>query len=324
MESLPASQFNAATDQQLAPTRHRDDGWTAGRQRAFLERLAECGSVSEAAGSVGMSRESAYALRRRADARAFVQAWDAARALAVEHLTEVAWDRVLHGQVRPIYYHGELVGETRHFDNRLLLALIAQNRAAAGAALPSEALVSTVAADWGGALERVERGEALAEPPAPARAEDAGELAPQLEAETDAYGTALTEAQLLNIGGFSHWWHEEREEWLTNWPAPEHFDGQEFWIDEDDEVLCPYDPEAPDFEDNWGKANERGYARTLSAEELKGLEGIEDYAKSRRADRIELYRRASFGLANKAERASIAAANGGSWRFDGPVPGDAK
>ena len=71
--------------------------------------------------------------------------------LAVEHLTEVAWDRALNGEVRNVYYHGELVGETRHFDNRLLLALIAQNRAVlasggAGPALASPTLVADVAA----------------------------------------------------------------------------------------------------------------------------------------------------------------------------------
>ena len=40
------------------PTRQRDDGWSPARQRAFLEALASCGSVSAAARSIGMSRES--------------------------------------------------------------------------------------------------------------------------------------------------------------------------------------------------------------------------------------------------------------------------
>ena len=47
------------------PTRQRDDGWSPARQRAFLEALASCGSVSAAARVVGLSRESAYALRRQ-------------------------------------------------------------------------------------------------------------------------------------------------------------------------------------------------------------------------------------------------------------------
>ena len=110
------------------PTRQRDDGWSPARQRAFLEALASCGSVSAAARVVGLSRESAYALRRRADARGFVQAWDAARLLAAEHLLDLAWDRAMQGEVRSLVYHGAVVGEVRHYDNRLLLGLIAQNR----------------------------------------------------------------------------------------------------------------------------------------------------------------------------------------------------
>lgn len=306
----------------LAPTRHRDDGWTAERQRAFLERLAESGSVSEAARSVGMSRESAYALRRRGDARAFVQAWDAARALATEHLTEVAWDRALHGQVRPIYYHGELVGETRHYDNRLLLALIAQNRAAAGAVLPSADLVAAVAADWGGALDRAERGEPLAEPDPPALATQVQAVAAPLDPEVDTYGDELTEAQQLGIGCYSHWWHEDRAEWLTNWPAPAGFSGQELWVDETDTVLGPYDPDAPEAETRYGSKIERGYARTLTSEERLGLERREDEQERRRMNRLELYRRASFGIASAAERASIAGANQGNWQFTRP-PTDA-
>jgi len=43
----------------------RRDGWTAERQRRFLDTLWRTGSVSAAAASAGMSRESAYRLRRR-------------------------------------------------------------------------------------------------------------------------------------------------------------------------------------------------------------------------------------------------------------------
>ncbi|MFM5894152.1 MAG: hypothetical protein ACKOQM_06940, partial [Novosphingobium sp.] len=113
----------------LVPTRPRSDGWTPQRQRDFLEALAGSGSVAAAARSVGMSREAAYALRRRADARGFAQAWDAARLLAAEHLVDLAWDRAVQGELRPLVYHGEVVAEVRHYYNRLLLGLIAQNRA---------------------------------------------------------------------------------------------------------------------------------------------------------------------------------------------------
>lgn len=149
----------------LVPTLPRADGWTAQRQRDFLEALASCGSVGAAARRVGMSRESAYALRRRADARGFAQAWDAARLLAAEHLVDLAWDRAVEGELRPLVYHGEVVGEVRHYDNRLLLGLIAQNRKVLveqGLVAPPE-VTAAVALDWEAALERAERGEALEE-----------------------------------------------------------------------------------------------------------------------------------------------------------------
>ncbi len=63
----------------------RADGWTPARQLAFLETLARTRSVSAAAKSVGMSREGAYRLRRRADAGLFAAAWD--RAMGADRVT---------------------------------------------------------------------------------------------------------------------------------------------------------------------------------------------------------------------------------------------
>jgi hypothetical protein len=62
------------------PLRARADGWTAERQGLFIGFLAETGSVAEAARRVGMSRESAWRLRRRAGAASFAHAWDAVAA----------------------------------------------------------------------------------------------------------------------------------------------------------------------------------------------------------------------------------------------------
>ncbi|MFN3388890.1 MAG: hypothetical protein ACK40O_08145 [Allosphingosinicella sp.] len=59
------------------PARARRDGWTADRQRVFIEGLAQSGCVGKAAAAAGMSRESAYRLRRRAGAEGFAAAWDA-------------------------------------------------------------------------------------------------------------------------------------------------------------------------------------------------------------------------------------------------------
>lgn len=55
--------------------------WTKPKLAAFLHALACTGSVSEAARSVGMSRQSAYRLRARLGP-AFASVWDQGLALA--------------------------------------------------------------------------------------------------------------------------------------------------------------------------------------------------------------------------------------------------
>lgn len=60
------------------PQRFRHDGWTPRRQLAFLDTLARTRSVTRAAAAAGMSRESAYRLRRRPSAALFAAAWDRA------------------------------------------------------------------------------------------------------------------------------------------------------------------------------------------------------------------------------------------------------
>lgn len=58
------------------PQRIRRDGWTPERQLRFLETLARTRSVTRAAASAGMSRESAYRLRARRDGALFAAIWD--------------------------------------------------------------------------------------------------------------------------------------------------------------------------------------------------------------------------------------------------------
>ena len=60
------------------PDRGRRDGWTPGRQAAFLAVFARTHSVTAAARAVGMSRESAHRLRGRRDGALFAYLWDQA------------------------------------------------------------------------------------------------------------------------------------------------------------------------------------------------------------------------------------------------------
>jgi len=54
----------------------RRDGWTPARQLRFLDVLGSTRSVTRAAAAAGMSRESAYRLRKRDAHGLFAAAWD--------------------------------------------------------------------------------------------------------------------------------------------------------------------------------------------------------------------------------------------------------
>lgn len=60
--------------------RIRRDGWTNGRRVTFFVTLAASGSVTFACASVGISRKSAYALKKRD--RTFASLWKRALAMA--------------------------------------------------------------------------------------------------------------------------------------------------------------------------------------------------------------------------------------------------
>ena len=99
-------------------------GWSAPRQRLYIETLAETGSVHLSAKAAGLSARSAYALRVRSPA--FSAAWDAAQQLAVGRLSALAFDRAIHGRIEQVYHQGELVGEKRVPSERLLMWLLSR------------------------------------------------------------------------------------------------------------------------------------------------------------------------------------------------------
>lgn len=106
------------------PVKPRHDGWIVARQRGFILRLAACGCVSAAAGGVGMSARAAYALRKRPGAEGFAASWDRALGWGVDRTTDVALERALGGEVRPIFYRGRKIGERVVHDDRLAIAVL--------------------------------------------------------------------------------------------------------------------------------------------------------------------------------------------------------
>ncbi len=175
-------------DYRWVPVRRkpRYDGWTEEKQRRFIEALADTGQVGLAARTVGLTRESAYRLRRSAQGAAFARAWDAARHHAGSLLEDVAFERAIEGIEQNIYDgNGEVVA-TRHIYNdrllRFLLTHLKPERYGAAArgrpASPPERAAPDAAA-----VETVEACLRALEPPLPAPPEtllDAETLADEL------------------------------------------------------------------------------------------------------------------------------------------------
>ncbi|MFM5950127.1 MAG: hypothetical protein ACKOPM_13030 [Novosphingobium sp.] len=109
------------------PLRSRADGWTPFKQAAFLVALARTRSVSAAAGEVGLSRVSAYALRARPGAESFAALWD--MALAVENRVQRKFTpeerraAAIEGMIKPVVWKGRCVAIARKYDAAALRGL---------------------------------------------------------------------------------------------------------------------------------------------------------------------------------------------------------
>lgn len=99
--------------------------WTQEKMALFLRELAATQSVSAAARHVGMSRQSAYRLRDRLVSTPFSLGWDVALEAGLAQLAHAMMDRAVNGVEVPHYYKGEVVGSSRHYDERLAIWLMA-------------------------------------------------------------------------------------------------------------------------------------------------------------------------------------------------------
>ncbi|MGC6400945.1 hypothetical protein ACNI3Q_10235 [Sphingomonas sp. FW199] len=118
----------------LDDSRHAD-GWTADRQRQFLVAIAQGACVTRATALVGMSRQSAYALRDSARGAAFALGWRAAVLRSRDVLADTLMDRAFHG-VRETITYGDGAMTTRHrHDNALAYRMLVRLDRRADAAL---------------------------------------------------------------------------------------------------------------------------------------------------------------------------------------------
>ena len=111
---------NAAPPQ--PDTRH--DGWTEQKQRMFCEAWPKPEWSIRPQPQPGMSRKSAYKLRRRSAGKSFALAWDAALLLARQRLIDEAFELAFKGSVEQTVLDGEIIYEKRRRDPRMVLAMI--------------------------------------------------------------------------------------------------------------------------------------------------------------------------------------------------------
>lgn len=105
--------------------RPRYDGWTEEKQRRFIETLADTGLVNVAAKAVGMTRASAYQLRRSPHGAAFARAWDAARHHAGDLIEDIAFERAIEGTEQEVLDRdGNVIATRLVHDNRLIQYLL--------------------------------------------------------------------------------------------------------------------------------------------------------------------------------------------------------
>lgn len=254
--------------------------WDARAKVRFLDHLSEKGDVRAACARVGMSRTSAYLLRRR-DA-AFAQAWRAALVLARAHAEEVLATRALDGVVEAVWFRGELVGRRRKYDTRLLLAHLARLDRAAEADGDDAAASAQALADRFDEALAVVAGERARDAfpdlvPGPRREEEAPVLrAPEdLPPPRAAYLEAAVDTA----------WIEARTAWFDEVDAIDRALAEDEGGEEDGGAAAsdyPPGPERADFHEasaaRWDGWQSRAFARVdalLAAEvEIKSMDGL--------------------------------------------------
>ena len=173
------------TESIAAPDTTRHDGWTRERMIAFLEALVETASVSIAAQSVGMTRQTAYRLRARLIGQPFDHAWEAALEFGLQQLHNEALDRAMNGVPVPIFYGGEQVGERRHF-NETLTRFLLDNPNARAMTRRDPHVRAAALANWNATMKRVQTGPIVWTPDERKKAQSlADSMITELEAKAD-------------------------------------------------------------------------------------------------------------------------------------------
>lgn len=100
---------------------------TALKQRVFIRVLAETGRVALAAKAAGNTPAAFYYLRNQPQGKSFSTAWERALDFGVGRVLDLLVDHAVNGTPEYIYQQGELIGERRRFDHRLMMWLVAHH-----------------------------------------------------------------------------------------------------------------------------------------------------------------------------------------------------
>jgi hypothetical protein len=128
----------------------------------FLEILADTGLVTEACRAAGMNRGGVYALRHRNPV--FGAAWAAADALARPIIADGLLERAITGTVEHYYRDGVLVGERRHYESWLGLAVLKRLDRQAEEDRADACLAARMTGDWPAMLQALREGGTAAVP----------------------------------------------------------------------------------------------------------------------------------------------------------------
>ena len=192
-------------DYRWVPVRRipRRDGWTEEKQRRFIETLADTGLVNVAAKAVGMSRASAYQLRRAAYGAAFARAWDMARHHAGGLIEDIVFERAIEGTEQEVLdREGNVIATRLVHDNRLLKWLLSRLKPETyGSARPSATGPQEAAGSGRADRPALEDGLRAMEPALPAPPEQL------LDPDTFAHELALAD---IADGVLPHFLGEQR------------------------------------------------------------------------------------------------------------------
>jgi hypothetical protein len=130
----------------------RADGWSAGRQAAFLSHLADNGVVADAAAIVGKHQSGGYALRRQSRGYAFNLGWEAALLIARRVVADAVMAAAIKGETARWVREDGVTTYTRQ-NTKLSLTLL--DRVNPATTLPEVMAVAT-RFDW--FLELIDQG----------------------------------------------------------------------------------------------------------------------------------------------------------------------